>query len=262
MSSGIKPTLDEVLAYAEPNLKKFIAKLAVDLPLEQKEEILQEGYIRILHAYESLEPDSGWKSFVYNHARGAVLDYLKSGTGFAESRWTLTKPEDHESRNVNKISSRVDATSEEGDSLGIDYLLGINGVVDVQEDQIKIRWELVARMASQDKGINSFARYIKGFSIEEIAYSQGVCRARMGQILEDFVQRFDDPANNLNPWFLQTCYAFGLCNRLGFEDKDLGLGWSLRKVDIDNTVPLPPGTARQLSLWVEMDGEEESQEKN
>lgn len=254
MTSPKKPTLDEVLAYAEPNIKNWISKEAKDLPFEQIEEVLQEGFVRIIKAYPTLDPEKGWKAFVYKHARGAVLDYLKAGHGFTEERWSIAKPEEHDSRNVTKMRSRLGLVNEKGEDMSVDFVLGMNGEFDELVDKLKINWELVSRMATPDMGINAFSRFIQGFSIEEIAYSVGLSRARLGQILDEFVARFEDPHQAFNPWFQQTCFAFGISERMGFPNEDNGKGWSFDPRNIYDTVPLPPEEDKQLCLWVEIDG--------
>lgn len=250
MSSHIKPTLDEVLAYAEPQIKNWISKEAKNLPFEQIEEILQEGFLRIIKAYEGLDPEKGWKAFVYNHARGAVLDYLKGGHGFTEERWSIAKPEEHESRNVSKIRSRVGLVNEEGENMSVDFVLGMNGEFDERVDRLKLDWDLLSRLAYRDKGVNCFARLIQGYSIEEIAQNQGLSRARVGQIIDDFVSRFDDPDEAFNPWFQQVCFALGLSHKLGFPNERNQYACNDPKVDIFNTEAMPPEEDPQMDLFV------------
>jgi len=250
MASPKKPTLDEVLAYAEPNIKNFISKEAKGLPFEQIEEILQEGFVRIIKAYEGLDPKMGWKAFVYKHARGAVLDYLKGGHGFTEERWSIAKPEEHNSRNVSKIRSRLGLVNEKGEDMSVDFVLGMNGEFDEFVDKLKINWDLVSRLASNDIGVNVFSRYIQGFSIEEISHRLRLSRARIGQILDEFISRFDDPNWNWNPRFQQICFAFGLSELLCYPPDDNGKGWSFVPVNIFDTTPLPPEEDPQLSFLV------------
>jgi hypothetical protein len=231
------PTKQEVLEYAKPLLRKFISENAADLPYEHKQEIEQSGYLRILSHYDVIDAGAGWKSFVYNHCRGAVLDYLKAGHGFQENRWTIAKQEGKNSRFKTKIRERVSVVNSDDESLGIDALAGLFGIFDELDlPRIEIRWELVAKMASQDKVIHAFAKHILGQTIEQIAPTFGKERARAGQMVQAFIARFDDSSQlteKNRQWFLQTCYAFGLCGILGLEDIDQGVAHTLEPVDLE-----------------------------
>lgn len=243
MDSRQKPTIEEVLRYATPQVRKFIGEAAADLPSEQREEIEQEAYTRLVAAYEQIDPALGWKSFVYNHCRGAVLDYLKFGRGFHEQRWSIAKDEENGSRNMGKIRDRVEIVSEDQD-VDIDHVLGSNGVSSLMTfDRININWDLVARMASQDEALHAFALHIRGVGIEEMAPVFGLCRARVGQLIQAFVERFDDPEHADCPWFRQAVFAFGLCEHLGMKVIDQSLvygfriGWPHAPVDLDDLSP-------------------------
>lgn len=257
MVSTKKPSIDEVLAYGKPLLKMFIAERAGDCPPEHQREIEQEGYLRLIEAYPDLEKDAGWKSYVYTHCRGTVLDYLKAGVGFQECRWTIAKEEDADSRFTTKINHRLSLVDATGDDVSIEQVLGVNGIFDeVDLDDIEIRWELVARMASIDDGIHAFAKHILGQTIEQIAPTFGLKRARVGNMIEDFKNRFDNPAY-ADPWFLQTCYAFGICEYLGLPDVDqsevvgYSVGWTLTPVDLSKEDK--PAENPQMSLLVEIE---------
>lgn len=244
-----QPSLEEVLKYAKPQVMKFIAQYAMDLPFEQKEEIEQTAYIRLIQAYGGIDANAGWKSYVYNHCRGAVLDYLKFGVGFQEDKWSIAKTEDVDSKYVGKIRERVVIVDADDGELEIDYVLGANGVFsELVTDRIEIKWDLVARMASQDDKIHALAKYIRGISLEEMAPTFKLCRSRMGQLLYESINRFDDPSDATNPWFLQTCYAFGLCERLGMPNVDQSLGWSFNPVDLDEIKEPTGDNDRQLSF--------------
>jgi DNA-directed RNA polymerase specialized sigma24 family protein len=230
----MKPSLEEVLEYGRPLLKKFIADFALDLPPEQKIEIEQEGFLRLVEAYNGIDPDAGWKSYVYMHTRGAVLDYLKAGHGFEESRWSIAKAEDSDSRFTTKIRERLELTNYEDDDVDIDSILGQNGVFkELDIDELEIKWDLLARMASTDENLHAFAKYLKGQTIEQLAPTFDIKRARAGQMIQAFIDRFDDPNCACDPWFLQTCYALDLCDLIGVPKKDYGVGWTLEPVDLD-----------------------------
>ena len=245
-----KPSIDEVLAYAEPIIQKFISQHAIDLPYEQKDEIKQSARLRILQAYQNLDADAGWRAFAYIHARGAVLDYLKFGKGFQEQGWSLRKEEENGSRNQLKIFMRMDLrqTDSSEDAFNIDQALGMNGVYSEQDtekeiDAIEINWDLLSRMAAKDQELHVFAKYIRGIGLEQMAPVFALKRARIGQLIQSFVERFDDPERADEPWFKQTCFALGICKLLGMPQVDqsdvLGfkVGWNYEPVNLDSLEP-------------------------
>lgn len=239
-----KPSIEEVLKYATPQVRLFISKVAIDLPFEQRSEIEQDAYVRLVEAYPELDPEKGWKSFVYNHCRGAALDYLKFGRGFHEQRWSIVKDEEHGSKNVSKIRERLFlVSSEDGTDIEVDQVMGVHGVFSEQSRAAKIRWELLARMSAQDETLHVFAKHLRGIGIDEMVPVFNLCRARIGQLIQAFVARFDDPEQAECPWFLQTCFALGICEELGLPDVDqsevLGfkIGWGFDPVDLDSLEP-------------------------
>ncbi len=258
-----KPSLDEVLLYTKAMVKKVIAgnKRARSTPKEQQEEILQVAYERLLEKYPEIKPE-GWRSFVFTHSRGAVLDYLKSGEGFAETRWSLQKSEDVGATHVGKIKERISLHNtnqggRDGDDLSLDQAMGQYGVFnEIDLDRVKINWDLVARMASQDECLHAFAKSLRGITLEEMAPVFGVKVARAGQLVQAFIDRFDDPEHADCPWFKQSCFALGLCSRVGIPNIDqskimgFNIGWGLPAVDLDYVKE--PEESKQMS-W--LDGE-------
>lgn len=252
----VKPTVTEVIRYATPIIRQFIKKYARDLPHEHKEEIEQEAYVRILEAYENLDPTGGWKSFVYNHSRGTVLDWLKFGKGFQENKWSLRKLETTVSRNRNKLHERVSLVSKDGTAIKIDDVAANNGIFsEIKIPDLEINWNLVARMSFADDAIHAFAKQLRGFEADEIATVLGVTKFRVGQLIQVFLQRFDDPHCAEEQWFLQTCFAFGLCGHLRMPKVDQSdvigypLGWNMDPVNLDCRKPLKSFYHYQLPLF-------------
>lgn len=251
-----KPTKEEVVKYAKPIVYKFIGELACDLPPEQKEEIEQEAYLRLMSGYQNIDPTLGWKSFVYNHCRGAVLDYLKFGKGFAEQKWSILKEEEEDARHRNKIKHRVSNVTAEGEDADVDQILGNNDVYNSFTDpDIKIRWNLVARMATTDKVIHAMAKRIRGFEMQEIADVFGITKAQANQLIMQFVERLDDPDLNFDPWVLQTIYAFGLCRHFSIKEVDQSIifgfpiGWNAKAADLDSDMKMSLDEQVQLSFF-------------
>jgi DNA-directed RNA polymerase specialized sigma24 family protein len=241
-----KPKLEEVLRYAQGNIRKFLGQFAADLPSEMHEEIMQTANLRIIEAYRRLEADLGWKSFVHNHARGAVLDYLKFGKGFEEGRWRLKLSEDGGVPYVEKLRERVSFSSEDQEH-DVDVIAGINGVADfIDESQVKINWALLSRLARIDDATHAFAMWLRGFEAAEIGIALGVCSARVGQLLRRFVEKLNDPNSysyEEEPYINQTIFALGLSKHFGLpvEDESLrmgfSIGWEQVPVDLDSLKP-------------------------
>lgn len=240
-----KPTIDEVLKYATPIIRSAISRLAKDLPPEHKDEIFQDAMFRICAAYENLDPNLGWKSFVYNHANGAVLDYKKAGNGFAETRWSLMKPEDDDAKYRNKVSLRVSNTDENGADV-FEQILSNSGFFSSISDLPSINWDLLAKLASIDGDLYAFCLFLRGFTPDEIASifpsktvgHEHVSRSVVVQMIDAFVSRFDDPRYNDCQWFSQVVYALGLSSRMGMRNIDNGRGHYLNPVPFDRLIKL------------------------
>lgn len=232
----------------------FVRKKALEVPLEHKEEMQQEAFERILKSYERLDAAKGWKSFVFNHCRGAVMDYQKFGKGFSEDRWSLQKTSKKRSAHT-RITKRIDFERDD-QNLTLDGVLLSAGIFSsINQDPIYINWDLVARMSAQDEVIHIFAKFIRGFEILELAEFFDLSRSRIFQIIELFAARFDDPELIDDPWFKQTCFAFGLCRKLGMKEQDqseiykMAIGWSFKPIDLDAKEPIRKTDHEQLSLF-------------
>jgi DNA-directed RNA polymerase specialized sigma24 family protein len=103
-----KPSIDDVLKYAEKQADKYIKDLAPHLPEEQKDEMRQEVLLKAFKAYEQLDPNVGWRAYIQQHARGAVKDYKRGGAGFKEDGYV--------SPSKLKGQNSIDQESEEAES--------------------------------------------------------------------------------------------------------------------------------------------------
>ncbi len=238
----VKPSIDEVLQYTKSNVRKIISDKASMLPKEQREEIEQEAYFRIIKKYPEIEPE-GWKSLVYNHCRGAVLDYIKQGTGFEEDRKSLQN-NDIEGASPGKIFDRMSMQNSDNEDLSVDQIVGQQGIFNQFDmDKVEINWELVSRLASQDECLHAFAKSLRGITLDQIAPVFGVKIARAGQMVQAFIDRFDDTEYAACPWFKQCCLALGISELLGLPKIDqsnilgFNIGWNLPPVDIDSIEP-------------------------
>lgn len=245
-----KLTEEEVLKYAKPIIYKFINKYGSDIPKEQKEEIEQEVYLRLLENFKRIDQDLGWRSFTYNHCFGGVLDYLKAGDGFKESSKVIAQ--DLTGR---KMTQRI-TQADDQETFDLDFTLGANGIFSAStQDQISFNWDLIARMARYDEAIHATAKWLRGFQIKEIADCFGISRSKTTHLIMGFIERFDSPEYCDDPWFLQTVYAFDFCTKLGIKNIDQSevqgfpIGWNLTPVDLDSAEKFQISHDLQLSFF-------------
>lgn len=250
-----KPTQEEIISYATPIIYKFINKYGSDIPEEHKQEIEQDTYLRLIEAFPRIDKDRGWKAFTYNHCRGTVLDYLKFGKGTQENKWSIRKDEDQNSRSRNKIKERVFLEGSDGEQFDLDEVIGKLGHFnEIILNEVSINWDLVSRMSSVDESIHATAKWLRGFKIDEISKGFGISRSKVAQLIQLFISRFDDPESANETWFLQTCYAFGLCPKLGIQNVDQSkivgypIGWNMEPIDLDAEI-IPSKIVVQLSFF-------------
>lgn len=202
---------NEVIAKASEYLDYSIRKYASTLSNEDKEDIKQIGFERVLHAYDRIDEErDSWKSFIQNHCNGAVLDYLKSP------------------KNKMKTAEFDEFNMIQADEL-IDFGIFYNSA---QEKKLKVNWDLVSRMASKDDRILLVARFILGYTISDIAQNSQISRESINVKLKEFCEKLDDPFEVSNKWINQTIFAFGLCLHFNMVAKDNGEGWDLEPIDI------------------------------
>lgn len=237
MNDTEKPPLDEVVEYATKQISIYVGKIASSLPLEQREEAGQTAMLRVLEAYERIDGSKGWKSFVQRHCSGAILDYIRWGTGFEES--TLKKPdEDAEpEKKPWRLKSRLQIVTDHDGEISLDSTLGFVGVSKTQPDIDGYRpnWDLIARMATQDVDIHLVAKLLLGFTQTELSSMFKVSRERLTQRLNEFCIRLDSTEHLGSRWIAQTIFAFGLCSKFHQPEIDLGFGWEYDPVDLWST---------------------------
>lgn len=234
-------------------VESFINKKASDSPVEHKEEIRQEAALRIISSYGRLDCTKGWKSFVFNHARGAVMDYKKFGRGFKEDSWKLREDESETTNMVSRVIMNFNLNQDDKD---FDSYLSDLGIFSKDPDEILINWDLVSRMATDDESIHIFAKWIRGFEINEMANIFGMSRTRIFQLVQAFLVRFKNADENKHdPWFRQICFAFGISELFDLPLVDeskrmrIPIGWSSRAVDLDSVQPIHIETEQQLSFF-------------
>lgn len=232
------PTREEVLEYAEKQIKYYIKENASYLPEEQKDEIRQEASIRLLSAYDRIDPEKGWMSFVQSHCWGSVMDYLRSGDGFEESgdKEEEDDPAAPKTQKAPKLKKRISLTSYDGEDRDLEHILGANGIFIEDEDpsefMVHPNWDLIARLASRDEKVHLVAKILMGCTQTAEADNFGVSRERLSQRIREFFDELDKPENLHSKVINQTIYAFGLSQYFGMEPVDNGVGWDWPPVDL------------------------------
>lgn len=226
----MKPSLDEVLDFAKKSVQGHINRVASSIPEEQKEEISQNALVRAWKAYENFDPEQTWEAFISFHCKGAVLDYLKQGHGFIQ----------HKSQRYKRDTLLAQVNSynkEDGSVTSVEEIAGAHGVfIDCDNNgEQRIKWSLVARMASVDHTIHLVAKILLGFSIAEIADVFGVSRERLSQRYHSFLAELNSPESARDPWFNQALFAFGVSedvtdNELGYDHDPIDL-YSLKPIN-------------------------------
>jgi hypothetical protein len=244
-----KPSAEECLAYAKNQVAYYIKRHASSLPREQRQEIIQNCFVRVLDAYVRIDASRGWKSFIQNHARGSVLDYLAAGEGFEEAiLMTANGGDEGGSGNTgrpDRLRFRISTEMKpgvEGSALGrgggaaddsIDALLGKLGIfADGEEVVFNPNWPLLSRMAAIDRDIHLLAKILMGCTQAELAESFGVSRERLSQRIRLLFEKLDSPQFYNNKWVKQTIYAFGIWELYGMNAEDQGLAWNIQPVNL------------------------------
>lgn len=229
------PTFEVVYAFTSKTTEYFIQKHARWIPREQKEEIMQDAYLRAAEAYKKLDPEKGWKSFIQLHCRGAVLDYLKLGNGSIEDG---TASEDV----FDGLQYRVNIQSEtDGRYLQVEEIAALSGIYtdpDESDRTLNINWDLLSRMAGIDDDLHIVAKRLLGFTQEEIAYQFSlapgckISRERVGQRSYEFFARLENPRLGLNAWVNQCIFALGISDFYSDRKKDHRIGWNLSPLNL------------------------------
>lgn len=224
----MKPSFDEVFAYATKSADHFIRKLAGQLAPEIKEEISQEALMRAWTAYEKLDAARGWKSFVQMHCRGSVLDYIKAGKSGVASELG---------------SHCVELTMDMDDSESASFestmgYFGINSQTGIDKAPFTPNWALLSRMCAVDDNLHIVAKMLMGFTQRQIAEHMTstagvtISRERVSQRLYEFFDKFDNPEYFGDPWTEQSIYALGLCSHYHMKEVDNQVGWELMPVEL------------------------------
>lgn len=238
------PSIQEVLDYTKKMILFFIAKKAKHLPYEQKEEIQQIAYLKLIEKFPEIRSE-GWKSLIYQKCNGIVLDYLKLGTGFEDDT------DNH----------RVELVNSDGDDVSVDQVAGIYGVSSPELQKVNINWDLLSKLASRDLPLRAFSKQLLGIPLKTIGPNLDVEIARADQLVKEFISRFDDPEFADCAWFKQCCYALGISELLGLpnepiylDDADYMIGENLDPVNLYDEEPSFNYKMKTAQLGFNIDG--------
>lgn len=230
-----KPSLEDVLKFAEEKIKNHIFKNARNLPKEQQEEAHQEALVRVLEAYERLDGEQ-WKSFIDLHCRGGVVDYIKLGKGHMEDR--------KGKGNRANITSRLSNLDMDMEKVDVETIAALHGVFSEEDfmDTQDIKWDLVAKMAGVDSAIHLLAKLILGFNMDELSEFFKCSKETLSRRYRRFLKRLNMPSYAQDPWMNQFIYAFGLSEMFHLKEVDNGLGYDYQAVDLYSVKPLKVAT--------------------
>ena len=231
-----KPTFESVYEYALDSIGYNIKKHASYLSDEHKENIRQEAAIRVWNAYQNLDADAGWKSFIGLHCMGAVKDYKKAASfedGIAR-----------DDQSDVSLHVRVELSRDDGDTMSVEQTAARFGIfseqgLDTTED-FEPDWELLSKMAGRDESLMIVGKILLGFSQEEIAkqFADDLCdqisRERVSQKIHELFHKMDDPFFTNNSWVNQSIYALGLSKTFHMIEHDNGIGHDLEPFDLND----------------------------
>jgi len=182
--------IDDVLEYGKKQVSIYIARYASSLPFEQRDEIQQDAYVRILQAYDDIDFSRGWKTYIQRHCFGAVLDYIRSSSGFGESDLPRRDPDTGDElpekkpwRLRKRLSNIFKNEGSEENEIAVDQVLGDHGIHEVHAlfKNTQPRWELISRMAGQDNDIHLVGKLLLGFTQTEVSGVFRVSSERLAQ---------------------------------------------------------------------------------
>lgn len=236
-----KPSREDVIKLAYSTAEKYISRRWRSLPKEQADEAIQNAAIRAHLRYDELNFDENWQSLIKKNARGAVLDYVRSGEGFEESELKssqdqkdLDDAQERATANVRALSSRVDmALDDDGQFADVEQIAGLYGVFsEIDSENGKINWPLVSRLASQHFEVLIVGMLMLGFYPGEVAERLDISRERILQIAGGFIDSLDAIENYGHYATEQIIFAFGLSEYFHQKSIDNGYGWDFRVINL------------------------------
>ncbi len=244
------PEFDEVYLYSEKSIDIALSKIKW-MPEYMKEDAKQYALLEVYGAWQKISSEvTTWKSYINQRAKGAIKDFIKLGKGDQAHKWMRSgnkrcdKCRDLDEESSKKceckiarssyLKSRVSVRNDKGEYLDVDEIAGRGGFYHEQplDDEPKIKWDLLSRMASKDDVTLLVAKYLSGTEIQEMSDMSKVSRERFSQVINQFFRDVESKALENSSWNIQLMYALGLSSRLGLEDRDNGEGWDCEPADI------------------------------
>lgn len=204
----------EFFAFIDVTANKYIGRRCKSLPLEDRKEIKSKIYEYFVENFDRISSNDNWAGYVERCCSGMVKNYKRDN----KKRWhelvdTLEDDETPESK-MDRLS--VNINHKQGAEL------------------IDINWDLLSRLCYVDKELHAFVKVkLLGYSLKDVEYHFGVSdQKRVWDLIEAFLSRFKMQSSFRNPWFLQICFALGICELLDIDSVDQRQGYNFEKVDL------------------------------
>jgi|GEM_PF-3251755 len=223
------PEFEEVYLYAEKSIDITLIKNTW-MSDYMKDDAKQYALLEVYGAWKKISSEvTTWKSYINQRAKGAIKDFIKLGMGDQTHKWMRAKNDLGQN-----LTKRAMIRDDDGNYLDVDEIAGRSGACHEQifDDESKIKWDLLARMASKDDVTLLVAKYLSGTDIQEMSDMSKVSRERFSQVINKFFKDVESKALESNSWNIQLMYALGLSGRLGLPDRDNGEGWEYEPADI------------------------------
>lgn len=203
----------ELYSFIEVTAKKHIGKRGSSLPLEDRKEIKSIIFEYFVENFDRVSSEKNWQGYVERCCSGLVKNYKRDNG----RRW----------------NELVDADADESIDEKIDHA-HLNWSKKQGVELIDINWDLLSRLCSADRELHAFVKMkILSYSLKELEYQFNVNdQRRVWDLVEAFLSRFRKPITQPNQWFLQICFALGICELMGLEPIDQKIGYGLEKVDL------------------------------
>jgi len=244
-----KPDFIIVYKYAQRQISYYISKFASKHPPEHQQEMAQDALERVWKAYQKFDrPD--WKGFIQNHCRGAILDYIKMGRGFAEDNLTIKNPKPEVLQKYphmlryrqypgNTITDDEQVVENDPEIVVAKYY-EIMAKREPEKVDIVISWDVVAFMSAIDRDLHITAKLLLGFKLTELADIFGVRREHISQRFNAFIKRLDDPKFIGDPWVENIIWALGLNEIYGVVERPRMITFHVEQIDLWYTGKIKP----------------------
>lgn len=260
-----QPNINEIIFKINRRLDYLFSKGTGNLSKEQQEDVRQNAILWFLENYSRIDSSKGWTRFINEKCWGLIFDFLR------DKKQTFINFSEGNPK-------RVFNTSSEGSVCDVNKVLNRNELdprYEVQEyrteEQIynsEVKWELLKRMASEDKELKAFLMQVFNRKLSDIGKINMVSASRAEQIVSQFISRFEEkkieqenqtqPEDQMNfldsdsyervtamiMWNRQIAWAMRISERLGWPDEpqvypgtNIMVGAQLKPINLNEEAP-------------------------